>query len=159
MLVKKITYTDFDGVERTEEHMFHLTKAEVTKFLTTHGDYTLDKLVLQIAKAHDGKTIMDMFEDLIKKAYGKKSVDGRRFEKSEEIWNDFYQTEAYSTLFMEIVTDADKAVEFLNGIMPNDLTMDIEKTIRENPDAIPEEMKDYVRPLLAGKEPTMTVVK
>ena len=51
-------------------------------------------------------------------AYGKKSPDGRRFIKNNEIREEFTQTEAYSIIFMELATDADKAAEFINGIIP-----------------------------------------
>lgn len=51
--------------------------------------------------------------------YGEKSPDGKRFVKSEELSTAFSQTEAYSQLYMELATDADKAAEFINGVIPN----------------------------------------
>ena len=133
MLVKKIKYEDYDGNEREEEFYFHLTQAEVIMWLTTNGGYTLDKVIDQISKAQNGRKIMEMFEDLLHKSYGVKSLDGRKFIKNEEVWTDFKETEAYSQIFSEIVTDSKKAVEFLNGILPKDLGMKVNEMMRKNP--------------------------
>lgn len=143
MLEKKFTFEDFNGNKREEAHYFHLNKAEIIKWLTTNGDYTLDKVLEQLSKERNGKKIMETFEELIHLSYGKISLDGRKFEKSEEIWKDFYQTEAYSMLFMELVTDAKKAADFVNKIIPKDLAKEVEKFISENQDGIPAEIKDY----------------
>lgn len=144
MLTKKITFEDYDGNIRTEDHYFNLNKAEVIKWITTSGDYTLDKVLERLSKEKNGKEIMRIFEELIRLSYGRKSLDGRRFEKSEEVWNDFYQTEAYSVLFTELVTDAKKAADFVNKIIPKDLASEVEKIIAENPNGISDELKEYV---------------
>lgn len=144
MYCKTITFEDYDGNERTEDHWFHLNKAETIKWLTTTGDYTLDKLLIRLSNERNGKKIMEIFEDLIHLSYGRKSLDGRKFEKTEEIWNDFYQTEAYSVLFTELVTDAKKAATFVNGIIPKEWSNEIEKIMKDNPDAISDSLKDYV---------------
>lgn len=117
MLKKTITYTDFNGVERTEDFFFNLTKAEVLEMeMSATGG--LAESIKKIVAAQDQPAIIKLFKDLILKAYGEKSADGRRFMKSEEIKDNFAQTEAYSILFMELATDADKASEFVNGIVP-----------------------------------------
>lgn len=144
MLKKTVTYTDFNGEKRTEDHYFHLNKAEITKMMITDGDYTLDKVLQRLSTERNGKKIMEIFEDLLKKSYGKQSLDGRKFEKNDEIWNDFVSTEAYSIIFMELVTDAQKAAEFVNKIIPKDLADEVNKIIEEHPEGIPDELKDYV---------------
>lgn len=149
MYKRTIEFVDYDGQVRKEDHYFHLNKAEVIKWLTTSGDYTLDKVLERLSKERNGKKIMDIFEDLIRRSYGRKSLDGRKFEKTDEIWNDFYQTEAYSVLFTELVTDANKAADFVNRIIPKDLADEITKIIRENPDGIPDELKDYTGSITA----------
>jgi hypothetical protein len=144
MLAKKVKYTDFEGVEREETHYFNLTKAEVMKWLATDGEYTLDKVLLQLAKNPSGRKVIDTFEDLLHRSYGRKSLDGRKFEKSEEIWLDFFQSEAYSEIFMDLVTDADKASAFINGIIPEKLAEEARNSLNENRDKLPEEIKDYI---------------
>lgn len=147
MYKKTIEFTDYSDVVRKEDHYFHLNKAEVIKWLTTSGDYTLDKVLERLSTERNAKKIMEIFEDLIHRSYGRKSLDGRKFEKTEEIWNDFYQTEAYSVLFTELVTDAKKAADFMNRIIPKDLADEVSKIIKENPDGIPDAMKDYTGPV------------
>lgn len=118
MLKKTITYTDYNGSERTEDFYFNLTKAEVVEMeMSTTGG--LAEMIKKIVAAQDAPSIIAIFKKLILKAYGEKSPDGKRFIKSDEISNAFSQTEAYSQLFMELATDADKAAEFVNGITPN----------------------------------------
>jgi hypothetical protein len=82
MLKKKITYVDFDGITRTEDFYFNLTKAEVTEMeMSTEGG--LAKMLEKIVAAKDSKRIIEVFKDLILKAYGEKSPDGKRFIKNQ----------------------------------------------------------------------------
>lgn len=120
MLKKIITYTDWNGVERSEEHYFNLTKPEVAKLQTSvKGGYDIHAKA--IAAGADGASIMEFFENFIKLSYGEKSADGRRFMKSEEISRAFMETRAYETLFEEMVTNAEAASAFYNEVMPKDL--------------------------------------
>lgn len=144
MLKKTITYTDYDGKERTEDFYFHLTKAEVIQWLTTNGDYTIDKVLERLTKKSRGRDIIDIFEDLIKRSYGEKSEDGRRFIKSPEVLANFVETEAYSVLFTELVLDANKAAEFFSKILPSDIGDAIDKVQKEHPNATPEELTAIV---------------
>lgn len=117
MLKKTFTYTDYNGVERTEDHYFNLSKAELMEMeLSTTGG--LAEMINKIVAAQDAPAIVKVFKELVLKAYGQKSADGRRFIKSKELSDEFAQTEAYSQLFMELATDADAAAKFVNGIVP-----------------------------------------
>ena len=117
MLKKTITYTDYNGTERTEDFYFNLTKAELMEMEmgTTGG---LSEMINRIVAAQDAPSIIKIFKDLVLKAYGQKSPDGRQFIKRPELSEAFSQTEAYSQLFMELATDADAAAKFVNGIVP-----------------------------------------
>lgn len=117
MLKKTFTYVDYNGVERTEDHYFNLSKAELMEMeLSTTGG--LAEMINKIVAAQDAPAIIKVFKELVLKAYGQKSADGRRFIKSQELSDEFSQTEAYSQLFMELATDADAAAKFVNGIVP-----------------------------------------
>ena len=117
MLKKTITYNDYNGNERTEDFYFNLTKAEIMEMeLGTTGG--LAEMLTRIVAAQDAPAIIKVFKDLVLKAYGEKSPDGKRFIKSEELSTAFSQTEAYSQLFMELATNADEAAKFVNGIVP-----------------------------------------
>lgn len=117
MLKKTITYTDYNGVERTEDFYFNLSKAELMDMeLGIEGG--MAELISKIVAAKDNPTILAIFKKLVLQAYGEKSADGKRFIKSEELSTAFAQTEAYSDLYMELATNADEASKFVNGIMP-----------------------------------------
>lgn len=117
MLKKTITYTDYDGTERTEDFYFNLTKAEVMEMEmgTTGG---MKKMLEKIVAEKDSKRIVETFKDIIVRSYGVKSPDGKRFIKTDEVVEAFTQTEAYSELFMELATNAQAAAAFINGIVP-----------------------------------------
>lgn len=145
MLIKKIKYTDYMGEEREEEFFFNLNKAEISKLLiSTDGDYTLDKYLENLMRRKNGKEIMDFFDMIIMTSYGEMSPDGKKFDKSEEAKSHFRDTEAYSELFMELISDGKKATDFMKGIMPKNLVEEIKKIVEDNPDAITDEMKDYL---------------
>lgn len=117
MLKKTIQFQDFNGTSRTEDFYFNLTQAEVTE-LELSVDGGLVEMIHRITAAQDGRQIIETFKKVIRKAYGVKSPDGRRFIKNQEVWDEFAQTEAYSKLFMELATDAKAASAFVNGIVP-----------------------------------------
>lgn len=119
MLKKTIKYTDYNGAERTEDFYFNLNKAEIMEMqLSTAGG--LSEMIQNVVAAQDAPAIIKIFKELVLKAYGQKSPDGKRFIKSEALATEFSQTEAYSILFMELATDADAASNFVNGIVPPD---------------------------------------
>lgn len=125
MLKKTITYTDYNGSERTESFYFNLNKAELMEMeMTTEGG--LAERIQKIVDAKDTPAIITIFKDLILKAYGEKSPDGKLFLKEDEegrpLSRKFKQTEAYSILYMELATDADSAAAFVNGIVPADMS-------------------------------------
>ena len=120
MLKKTITYTDYDGLERTEEFRFNLTKAELMDMeLTTVG--TFSKLMQKIIDEKDMVRLAKYFKELILKSYGVKSDDGKRFIKTPELSEAFSQTEAYSELYMELLGNSEYAVKFIQQVMPKDL--------------------------------------
>ena len=129
MVVEKIKYTDFNGLEREEEFMFNLTEAEITEMeLTTAGG--LSDSIKKIIAAQDTPQIIKVFKMLLLKSYGEKSADGRRFVKSDKLSEEFAQTNAYSQLLMKLATDDKAAVDFINGIMPDSMQ---EKAAGNNP--------------------------
>lgn len=126
MLKKTITFTDYNGVERTEDFYFNLNKAEVMEMeMGTTGGFA--EMINGIIAAKDVPALISIFKDMILKAYGQKSPDGRRFIKSKELSEEFSQTEAYVSLYMELATDDEAAANFVNGIMPKDLVNEVQK--------------------------------
>lgn len=118
MVKKTITYTDYDGVERTEDFYFNLSKSELIKMeYGTEGGLT--KILKKITDSKDTTEIMRYFDEILSRAYGEKSPDGKRFIKSKELYEAFAQTNAYDILFMELFSDTDKMTSFIKGIVPD----------------------------------------
>lgn len=120
MYTRTITYTDWNGMERTEEFRFNLTKAELME-MQYEQEGGMREYLQKIIDSKNQKEIMRLFKDLVLKAYGEKSDDGRLFVKNDQIREKFASTPVYSEIFMELSTDANKASEFVNGIMPADI--------------------------------------
>ncbi len=124
MLSKSIKYTDYNGVKREEKFLFNLSKAELMEMEmgTTGG---LAEMIQEIIASKDSAKIIKTFKELVLKAYGEKSADGKRFIKVNDagvpLSIGFSQTEAYSELFMELAADAEAAAAFVAGIIPNDI--------------------------------------
>jgi hypothetical protein len=117
MIKKTVTYVDYNGVERTEDFYFNLSKAEVAEMeMSVEGGFS--KMLEEIVASKDNVKIVSLFKQMVLKAYGEKSADGRRFMKSEEISKAFSETEAYSEIFMSLALNESEAAAFVNGIMP-----------------------------------------
>ena len=124
MITETIKYTDYNGVEKEEKFLFNLSKAELMEMeMGTTGGLT--EMIQKIIETQDAPSIIKIFKELILKAYGEKSADGKRFIKVNDqgvpLSIGFSQTEAYSQLFMKLATDADAAAKFVRGIVPGDL--------------------------------------
>lgn len=131
MIKKTITYTDYNGLERTEDFYFNFTNAEITEMeLTTTGG--MSEMLKKIVDSKDTPALVKIFKDFILKAYGIKSADGKRFIKSDEIREEFAQTEAYSKLFMEFATNDKAAAEFINSIIPSNLAKQLMTANKNN---------------------------
>lgn len=135
MYVKEITYTDFNGIKRTEKFYFNLTKAEILDMqLTTTGGMT--EYISKIIAAQNTPELISLFKKLILASYGVKSDDGRRFIKNDEVRDDFAQTQAFSDFYMELTTNDEAASDFIKGVLPADIDIsdeNIDKVIAENP--------------------------
>lgn len=136
MLKKTITYEDFNGETVTEDYFFHLSKAELVELEMSH-EGGLSVSLQKIVEAEDGKGIITEFKNIILTAYGKRSEDGRLFIKNQQLRDEFESTEAYSTLFMELVTDADAAAAFVNGIIPAGMSEEAAKIAGIDPAKTP----------------------
>lgn len=126
MLKKTIQYVDFNNDLVTEDHFFHLSKADLVELeMSEKGG--LAAMIEKIIASGDASAIISEFKKLLLKAYGQKSEDGKRFIKTQALRDEFQSSEAFSTLFMELVTDGVAASEFINGVVPQGLAEDMAK--------------------------------
>lgn len=120
MYRKDITYTNFNGQETTRPFYFNITKAELA-LRELESDGTWSESMKAIAASNKGSVVLPEFKKLVKWTYGEKSADGESFEKSDEIWAKFENSEPWSALMMELLTDAKMAADFFNNCMPPDM--------------------------------------
>jgi hypothetical protein len=125
MIKRTITYPNYNGGNVTEDFYFNLTKRELIKWEVSKKGGLSERLE-QIVKDDDRAGLVEVVEDLLTMSYGVKSDDGKRFIKSQELVDEFIQTEAYDVLFMELVSDPDKASEFIKGIIPAEMAKQVE---------------------------------
>lgn len=130
MYIKKIKFKDFNDNEREQDFYFNLRKDELAKLSAKYGQ-DFENKVRTMAMNSDKYGLYKLFEDLIKCSYGSKSEDGLHFRKSDEIWNDFYDSPAYEALFVEIMSDTDAAISFFKGIMPKDIAEKVEEELEK----------------------------
>lgn len=124
MIKKTISYIDYNGNNRTEDHYFNLSKSEIMKMeMGVSGG--LAEMIQRVIAAQDQPALMRIFEDFIHKSYGVKSPDGKGFRKSPDDLEAFISTPAYDELFMELCTNAEAAAAFINGIIPADLAKQV----------------------------------
>lgn len=139
MLKKTVTYENFNGDTVTEDFYFNYTKAELSdKQFSVSGGLT--NLLEQIIKTNDTSKLYSMFRELILSAYGEKSDDGKYFRKSKEISEDFAHTEAYSTIFMELMSSVDAAIAFVSGILPKDMQSSVRDGLEKEMEKLPKDV-------------------
>jgi hypothetical protein len=137
VLKKTITYTDFNGDEVSEDFFFHLSKAEIIELeMSVEGG--LSESLKKIIDSMDGKAIIAEFKKIVLGSYGKRSPDGKRFIKNDALREEFESSEAYSVLFMELVTDAAAAANFVNGIIPQGMVEEAQKVTSADLAVVPE---------------------
>jgi hypothetical protein len=140
MLKKTIAFTDVDGNAATETHYFNLTTADLIKMQMREGEGFQDYLN-RIIESGDGQAIIDTFEKILRLAYGVRSADGK-FTKPAGAFDEFMASEAYSELFMELVTNAQKSAEFIRGVVPSDLAAKVEQA--QNTVGISQNLQEHL---------------
>lgn len=143
MLKKTVTYKDFNGTEKTETIFFHLSKSDLTKMtLSEYG--TMDQRLKAMVDRKDSPKLMEQFHDLLRLSYGVKTPDGRFVKKENgvDLFDIFETTAAYDEIFMELISNPDKASEFARGILPEDLQQEAAKELAA--------AKDNVTPITPG---------
>ena len=120
MIKWTIKYTTYDGEDVEEDFYFHLNKAELAQMqFDANGAYS--QYIERLQNERDLKELGRLYAKLILDSYGKKSDDGRIVRKSKEMRSEFECSEAYSVLYMELLSDAEKAAKFAKGVLPTDL--------------------------------------
>ena len=120
MIKKTISYVDYDGTKRTEDFYFNLSKAELME-MQTSMEGGMRGYIQRIMAANNQVELMKLFKNILLMSYGKKSDDGRLFVKNDSIRAEFEAHPAYSEIYMELMSNEQKAADFINGLIPADL--------------------------------------
>ncbi len=126
MLKRDITYRDFNDEEVTDTFYFNITKSEIIELEVEHQE-GLEGMIKRIIETKDNKSLISQFKRIVLLSYGEKSADGKRFIKSEESREAFSQTAAFDALFIELATEDEKAASFITGVLPKDMSAEIDK--------------------------------
>lgn len=149
MIKETIKYTDFNGNERSEDLYFHLSKADLIELQAKYRG-GLKGFLERIVAEQDTEKVYALLTELIMMSCGKRSDDGSRFIKNEQIREEFKSSEAFSEIIMSFFTDVEKLTAFINGIIPHDLADQLAKMGQAptpspgiSPDRPTEDPKDW----------------
>lgn len=117
MYKKNITYTDFNGDERTDAFYFNLSDAEILELQVSYGG-DMSRIMTNMLEKRDAKGLLGIITDLIRTSYGEKSSDGKRFMKNQEVKDSFVTTDAYSKLVLELLNDEKEFEKFMTNVIP-----------------------------------------
>ena len=115
-----ITYTDYNGVKRTDDFYFNLSQYDVIKLDETYPE-GFQKAYDDAVESNDTRKITRIFLDMIMRAYGKKSADGMHFQKSEELSEDFVSGPAFDALLAELTSDRKVMEDFFFQTISQDI--------------------------------------
>lgn len=141
MIKKTLKYKNFDGETVSEEFYFNLSMGDI---LEKAADDKAVADLMEIAKGTDQVKMIKTFTDLISQSVGRRG--GMGLIKSPEFSSEFMQSDAFSVLMWEILTDAKAASEFVNGLFPADITKKLaESGALESFELPKKKLEDYTR--------------
>lgn len=133
MFSRTFEFKGYDGQMHKETWWFNLSEAELYEMeLGSVGG--VNGMMNRMLREEQPDKIVEMFKQIILKAVGERSTDGRRFMKRErpgmpwgEVAEDFRETPAYAQLFTELVQNGEALVNFLKGAIPAEVAEKLNK--------------------------------
>lgn len=123
MIKKTIKYEDFNGNTVEEDFYFHISKADLLE-MEVGVEGGLSELLKKVAASENPKEILAHYKEIVLSSVGRKSEDGKRFVKTQEIRDEFAQSEAYSELLIELATDAEASAAWVRGVLPGNISIE-----------------------------------
>lgn len=127
MYTKTITYIDFLGKRRSEDFSFNMTEVELMKWASDPGGYSKDKAIEKMINNENTDALMDLVESLLRASYGEISLDGKRFVKTPEVQANFFESNAYPALFLELASIPEESNRFFKEVFPDNIEETIAK--------------------------------
>lgn len=150
MLKRSITFENFDGDTVTKTYYFNLNESELAELEASHGNIGLREAMQRMIESKDSGAVLAEIKRVVLLAYGVRSDDGDRFIKNDEVREHFTQTNAFSSLFMELLSDAEKAADFFIGIIPAGYSEQVKANMEQDATAEAE----FVRKALEARAST-----
>lgn len=151
MIKKTVKYEDFNGETVKEDLYFHLSKAELMDLEVGSESKFSDRLK-EISENQSAGEVLSIFKELLQNSYGERSEDGKHFVKNDRIREQFASSEAYSELLFELISDADEAARFVNGLLPASLVKEAESRIKAEGDPKKTEALEKMKELNAKRK-------
>lgn len=128
MVSRDITFTDYDGTQKTDKFWFNLTPADVQD-LNLEIPGGLESVTKDLETDPNIVKILKTFKMIILKAYGVRTPD-KKFYKDEIETKAFAASDAFSQLFLDFMNNSSKddVVAFISAMFPQG--MDIAKAAK-----------------------------
>lgn len=135
MIKKTLKYKNYAREEVTDDFYFDINESELLMMNWSERG-GLDKYYERIIKEEDNREILKAFQELVDLSYGRRSLDGKDFDKSPEHLKKFKSSGAYNQLMLEFFTQDENgtnnfAEQFANGLLPADLIERVRKAEAE----------------------------
>jgi hypothetical protein len=78
---------------------------------------------------NDVAVVVSKMDEIILRAYGVKSEDGRNFEKSEDLKRQFASSAAYASLTEELMTNEKALADFIKAVLPKQFQDELTKIL------------------------------
>lgn len=133
MFKTDITYKNFLGNDVTETFRFNLSETECLDLASENAMFNTD-ILSYIATEQNLPAMIKIVRELVVKAYGIMSEDGKYFRKRPEDVYDFEHSAAYDALIDKLIStdDVNYLSEFLIGIFPAKFAPEIRKRVKES---------------------------
>lgn len=135
MFKKTFEYKDYNGNDRKDTLMFNFTEAELME-MDFEKQGGLINYINRISETQDGPALAEIFKDILLRAYGAKSDDGKRFIKNAQLKEEFEQSIPYSMYYTELARNSKAAAEFMNEVMPDHLKAKLAEAQKANHPAL-----------------------
>lgn len=128
MLQKTIKYEDYNGNQVSKDFWFHMNKADIAEFKYRKDGSDMVDVISRIMANENIRGILDILKEIARASVGRKSEDGSRFIKDDEARSELFDTDAYSELMYELLSDERNAADFIQGVLPKDVAKQVEQT-------------------------------
>lgn len=140
MFKKTIEFEDFNGQRQSRDFYFHISKAELLTLATSADD--MQARLTRIIQAQDGGAILNELRELIKLSVGVRSEDGLRFIKDQEAQSTLLDSPAYDELLMELGTNTNACVEFVQKLIPEKMQKEMQEQLKKGQSEVADPFAD-----------------